>query len=176
MTPGGWVGNSPERGAARVVHRALAREVRSCELLLAGLEIPVHEPMLTTVKSDPAQHHDVAGPAPAKLLEDWRTLVEQCERGYEWNAYEYHNDLSARDRLQEVLVGGEMEEAERAALEVEVAALDARFRALLQEGVQVGPEEDPWWHRGVVRYAGSKLVEDLREWFGVEVTVQEQPR
>lgn len=104
------------------------------------------------------------------LLDEWREFVASCEAGYGWNVYEYHNDLAVRDRLQTTLE--EMDAAEAA----QVAEIDARFRALLQPGVQVGPEEDQWWHRGVLRYAGPELAAGLKDWFSVDVEVREPPQ
>lgn len=100
------------------------------------------------------------------LLEEWRDFVADCEAGYGWNVYEYHNDLSVRDRLEACL--HEMSADDSA----QVAEIDARFQALLQPGVQVGPEDGPWWHRGVLRYGGPELAAELREWFQVEVEVR----
>lgn len=102
-----------------------------------------------------------------ELLDEWREFVDGCEAGYGWNVYDYHNDLAVRDRLEASLEG--MEPADSA----QVAQIDERFRALLQPGVQVGPEEDPWWHRGVLRYAGPDLAAELKEWFQVDVEVRE---
>ena len=101
------------------------------------------------------------------LLDEWRDFVRECEAGYGWNVYEYHNDLSVRGRLQATLDEGDPE------LAAQVAEIDARFRALLQPGVQVGPEEDPWWHRGVLRHAGPELASELKDWFQVDVEVRE---
>ena len=101
------------------------------------------------------------------LLEEWRDFVRECEAGYGWNVYEYHNDLAVRDRLQSTLDEGDAE------LAAQVAEIDGRFRALLQPGVQVGPEEDPWWHRGVLRHAGPELATGLKDWFHVDIEVRE---
>lgn len=102
-----------------------------------------------------------------ELLDEWRDFVAECEAGYGWNVYEYHNDLSVRDRLETCLA--EMEAGDAA----QVAEIDGRFRALLQPGVQVGPEDGPWWHRGVLRYAGPDMAAELKEWFQVEVEVRQ---
>jgi hypothetical protein len=101
------------------------------------------------------------------LLDEWRDFVQACEAGYEGNVYEYHSDLSARDRLQACIDEGDAD------LAAQVAETDERFRALLQPGVQVGPEEDAWWHRGVLRYAGPDLACELKDWFQAEVEVRE---
>lgn len=110
--------------------------------------------------------HSQVNASPDELLEEWRGFVEQCEQGYEYNVMEYHADLSVRDRIEACLRG---EGSEDAGFVAGVAEADARFRALLQPGVEVGPEGDPWWHRGVPRYAGYPLAEGLSEWFGVQV-------
>ncbi|HEY0016083.1 MAG TPA: hypothetical protein VGC13_07175 [Longimicrobium sp.] len=101
------------------------------------------------------------------LLDEWRDFVLECEAGYGWNVYEYHNDLSVRDRLETCL--HEMEPGDAA----QVAEIDDRFRALLQPGVQVGPEDGPWWHRGVLRYAGPDMAAELKDWFRVDVEVRQ---
>jgi hypothetical protein len=101
------------------------------------------------------------------LLDEWRDFVRDCEAGYGWNVYEYHNDLAVRDRLQACIDEGDAE------LAAQVEEIDARFRALLQPGVQVGPEEDAWWHRSVLRYAGPELATGLKDWFQVDIEVRE---
>ena len=113
--------------------------------------------------------HEPSSAPPDTLLDDWRAFVEACERGYEYNVMEYHADLSVRDRVEACL----REAATPGDFAARVAEVDERFRALLQPGVQVGPEEDPWWHRGVLRYAGGDLAAGLREWFDAEVEVRE---
>jgi hypothetical protein len=119
---------------------------------------------------EPPQEH---GPASADLLEEWAQLVRECEAGYEWNLYEYHTDLQVRDALERIVSDHARAHEERAEVATRLAEIDARFEAILQGGVEVGPEEDPWWHRGVPRLAGPDLAAELREWFGVEVEVRE---
>lgn len=114
-----------------------------------------------------SETHTARGESPAALLESWRAFVDACEQGYEYNVMEYHADLSVRDRID--ALGADADDGFAAA----VAEQDARFRALLQPGVQVGPEGDAWWHRGVLQYAGGDLAAGLREWFDVEVAVRE---
>jgi hypothetical protein len=109
------------------------------------------------------------GESPGALLESWREFVDACEQGYEYNVMEYHADLSVRDRVEACLGDA----AAPGGFAARVAEQDERFRALLQPGVQVGPESDAWWHRGVLQYAGGDLAAGLREWFDVEVAVRE---
>ena len=113
---------------------------------------------------------DAATASPPLLLAEWKRFVNECEEGYECNVMEYHADLSVRDRIETCLRSPGRTDAAFAA---DVEAVDERFRALLQPGVEVGPEGDPWWHRGVLRYAGYSLCNGLREWFSVEVEPRE---
>jgi len=115
-------------------------------------------------------HDETAFELPELLLEMWGEFVEACERGYEFNVMEYHTDLAVRDRIEACLRSPGRTDA---AFGEGVARVDARFRALLQPEVEVGPAGDPWWHRGVLRYAGEALSEGLYEWFGVEVEARE---
>ena len=123
------------------------------------------DPMST---HDPMAHHATTE-SPNALLEDWRAFVDGCELGYEYNVMEYHQDLSVRDQLEAWLRDPALPDG----FPARVAEVDERFRALLQPGVEVGPADDPWWHRGVLLYAGDSLAEGLREWFGVEVQVRD---
>lgn len=109
---------------------------------------------------------DTSTASPEELLDEWARLVEACEDGYEYNVMEYHTDLAVRDRIEACLRAPGRTDAGYAA---RVAQVDERFRALLQPGVMVGPGDDPWWHRGVPRYAGYALSDGMREWFDVEV-------
>jgi hypothetical protein len=121
--------------------------------------------------STPASpHDDTAFESPETLLEEWRTFVEGCERGYEFNVMEYHADLAFRDRIEACLRSPGRTDP---AFARQVAEVDDCFRALLQPGVEVGPADDPWWHRGVLRYAGEDLADGLHEWFGVEVEARD---
>jgi hypothetical protein len=117
--------------------------------------------------------HDDRGPATSALVEEWAQVVRECEAGYGWNVYEYHNDLSVRDTIARRLADPATPVEDRTELATRAAEVDARFQALLQPEVEVGPVDDPWWHRGVLRYAGEELAAELREWFGVKVEVRE---
>ncbi len=120
----------------------------------------------------PHPPHD-HGPGAAELLEEWAQLVRECEAGYDWNLYEYHNDLSVRDALGRILADPDRAQEERDEVATRLLEIDARFQALLQPGAGVGPEDDPWWHRGVPRYAGPELAAEMRDWFEVEVEARE---
>ncbi len=118
------------------------------------------------MSTHPFHADDTIAASPEELLDEWAGLVEECEEGYEYNVMEYHTDLAVRDRIEACLRSPGRTDPAYAA---RVAEVDGRFRALLQPGVEVGPGDDPWWHRGVLRYAGYALSDGLHEWFGVEV-------
>ena len=60
----------------------------------------------------------------------------QVERGYDDSIYEYENDLSVRDRLEDVVTGASP--GLRAQLERALAADDGRFRAATEAVERVG--------------------------------------
>lgn len=148
----------------------LARRPSSSQVERTAPDVRAGTPTaITGEESDVSQtdaQDDLTAQSPEELLDAWRGLVEECGNGYEYNVMEYHADLEVRDRLERCLRSPGRTDAAFAA---QVAAVDEQFRALLQPGVEVGPAEDPWWHRGVPRYAGDALAEGMREWFGVEI-------
>ena len=89
----------------------------------------------------------------AGLVRKWREFVEEAERGYQLNIYDYRNDLDGRGILR--MASGEDEE---------VAALDERFRALLTGSARVWESApgDPFWDFGYPRNADEELLADLR--------------
>lgn len=82
--------------------------------------------------------------------------------------YEYENDLSVRRMIHRLLINGELARyAEFSDFERQIADIDNRFRALLQDEVTIGESDDPWWERGVPRIAGAELASDFEQTFGV---------
>lgn len=108
--------------------------------------------------------------SPEELVAAWRSFVEQCERGYSMNIYEYENDLSCRAMIHETMEDPTLASSSDArAFKEEVAQVDDRFRRLLQPGVLIGDADSPWWKRGVPRSAGGELASDFRDIHGVDV-------
>lgn len=152
--------------ATRTLHAPRAGQRRT-----VSYPVPQPHTRADPVMSDPAHRpYDTEAVSPAELLDEWRELVDACVDGYEDNVMQYHADLAIRDRIEACLRAPGRTDAE---FDAHVADADARFRALLQPGVEVGPAGDPWWHRGVPRYAGDALADDVQEWFGVEVERRE---
>lgn len=107
---------------------------------------------------------------PESLLARWSTFVENCEQGYQGDAEDYFNDLTARDSLERVTIAVELQKfPELSQLCTEVEALDSRFRALLIPDVFPGISKEFWWARGVVKFGRKRLVDDLRREYHVEV-------
>ena len=96
------------------------------------------------------------------MLSGWSAFVTAVERGYEDSIYEYTNDLSVRDRLEEVAAGAGP--ALRAKLHGALAEDDRRFAAATQEADRAlgeFAERAPSWWRRVPRRRVGELAEDL---------------
>jgi len=104
------------------------------------------------------------------FVDAWSSFVAQCSRGYDMNIYEYENDLSVRGMIERLLSNEDLARfPEFANFSDRVAEIDAEFRALLQEGVEIRDSGTPWWERGVPRMAGAELAKDFSQMFGVAV-------
>jgi len=100
-----------------------------------------------------------------QLLHRWQDFVVQAERGYQNSIYEYTNDLSVRDLLEEIL--RESPQTLRKELMQLIRPWDERFynatkrikRPVLPN---VGQESRSWWWFRVPKSVGGELEEDLR--------------
>lgn len=105
-----------------------------------------------------------------QMLEAWDSCVKLCEEGFPQGMDEFAADLAVRDRVALVLEDPALRRLR--ALDwfrARCAAIDSRFKALLQEGVRIGSEKAPWWRCGVLSYAGKDYVEDIERTHGIEV-------
>ncbi|MFI5496306.1 hypothetical protein [Actinoplanes sp. NPDC051859] len=114
------------------------------------------------------------GSLPTTLVAAWEQIVESCEEGYGDELAEYRFDLQARDVIEQVFHYGPLQECPQMGwVREQVAALDLRFRALLQQDVvEPGPQDEPWWRRHPLRYAGAKPAAEYAR-YGVHVEVRE---
>lgn len=90
----------------------------------------------------------------AGLLENWRSFVEEVEKGYSLSLFDYRHDLDARGILQQA--GFEC---------TELSELDRRLRPLLAHRhvrVWESAPDDPWWDFGYPESAKPELEDDLR--------------
>jgi hypothetical protein len=109
---------------------------------------------------------------PTSVLNDWARFVESCVRGYREQREYYVDELTTRDSIERAMNEPSLWKfPEMRDFTEAVLAIDARFRPLLLPDAfpRFPPEE--WWARGVVKYAGPRLVSDLRTAYGVEILV-----
>ena len=102
----------------------------------------------------------------------WAQAIERCEIGYDDCLDEYRSDLQVRDALEHALQDGPLRQCQQLGwVREQVAALDLRFRALLQEDVIVPGPPGPWWHRHPLRYAGAETAAEYAL-LGIQVEVR----
>lgn len=100
-----------------------------------------------------------------QLLQQWGGFVIQIERGYRDSIYEYANDLSVRDLLEEILI--EATQVLREKLTELIQPWDERFYSATQKTqrpVLPGMAQElprSWWFR-VPKNLSGELEEDLR--------------
>ncbi|MFC4050004.1 hypothetical protein ACFOY4_09945 [Actinomadura syzygii] len=98
------------------------------------------------------------------LLGRWERFVAECERGYRQDDEDYVNDLTSRMAIERAMRSEELARfPEMAEFRRQVVRIDERFRVLLHPDVFPNLPAEEWWARGMVRYAGHKLVNDLRK-------------
>ncbi len=100
-----------------------------------------------------------------ELLEKWKRFVFEVEHGYKDSIYEYTNDLSVRDLLQEISLS--VEANLRTRLLSVIEPWDQSFYAATREAKSPlrpnipGKELPTWWLR-VPKELGDELKEDFR--------------
>lgn len=110
------------------------------------------------------------------LLARWEKFVAECERGYSSDAEDYFNDLTSRDAIERALRDeGLSQHPEMAVFRQQVIRIDLRFQALLRPNAFPRFSEEDWWARGIVRRAGHRLVNDLRDGYGMVVDPVTEP-
>jgi hypothetical protein len=98
-----------------------------------------------------------------QLIDKWAVFVSGVEGGYALTGYDYTNELSGRDLLEEVIRYARSPLREK--VELALAPLDARLQAAtreLMEPIRLGPPPDAsWWWRRVPHDLSSELASDL---------------
>jgi len=87
------------------------------------------------------------------LVDGWRTIIEEIERGYSGIIEEYQNDLDMREIIEDCGLGND----------AEVTALDERFRSQLiktEQRVWLSKHENAFWIYG---YPKNVSKENLHE-------------
>jgi len=109
--------------------------------------------------------------SPTDMAGGWKGFVAQCEEGYSDNIYEFRNDLSVRNLIEEILGSPDLAEFQHQFqwIRAEVDTIDERYRQILLE-VDVEPGK-PWWEARIPRLAGEELAADFLSRYGVSVEV-----
>lgn len=109
----------------------------------------------------PSKEQTAVGP----LLHAWASFVRRVETGYALSIYDYTNDLSTRDLLEEALPNLPLAEGE--ASRARLSEWDLRYEQAtrpsvrpLAPGIQDGARA--WWFRIPLRL-GGELESDLRD-------------
>jgi hypothetical protein len=116
---------------------------------------------LKRLLSELAQRSGRAGSL-AAMFRSWETFVDAVERGYGDSIHEYTNDLSVRDRLEELVQGAGA--GLRTTLEASLAETDRRFELATEESARPLGSFDgtpPWWWSRTPRRRVGELAEDL---------------
>jgi alpha-glucuronidase len=99
------------------------------------------------------------------LLNTWDIFVTRVERGYTDDLYEFTNDLSTRDLLEDIVKS--VSSVGRECLKEAITPVDMRFmRATytitkpLLPGIKHDETSRPWWYRVPVRMS-KELRSDL---------------
>jgi hypothetical protein len=97
------------------------------------------------------------------VVAKWQSFVVETESGYKLTIYDYTNDLSARNLIEELM--GALSESGRSRLAALVAPIDKRFRKAsrrVSKPLLASPRRNWWWWR-VPRVLIGPLAQDLRE-------------
>jgi len=109
-----------------------------------------------------------SAPSPSGLLAQWGGFVDVCASGYSSTIYEYHDELSVRDLLQQVLDAPTLQRfVELVELRAGVEEVDQRFRSVCRDDLVIGLPGDPWWRRCVPRLATGEFADDLQRRYGI---------
>lgn len=113
--------------------------------------------------------HEVS---PASLLKDWLLFVEECEKGYPNNIYEYYNDIRVREWIELILSAPQLQQfPELEEFASNILLIDKRFQALLLPDVSL--PKSFWWEKGVPRYGGREFRDDLVNLYGIKIELLE---
>lgn len=98
-----------------------------------------------------------------RLLADWAQFVAEVERGYGRGVYDYENDLSVRDLLEQVLTQAPAVTHEK--IVAVIRPWDRRFVEATRhapsrhdgtDGAHAGPTDRWWWGRIPRRWDGEQ--------------------
>lgn len=97
-----------------------------------------------------------------QLITRWAYFVKQVERGFDSSIYEYTNDLSVRDVLEEIK--DSLTETGQNQLASQLAPEDTRFKSAtspIQHPVRSGVTHHHWWWYRIPKILSGDLQEDI---------------
>ena len=97
-----------------------------------------------------------------ELIDAYRDLVNNCLDGYGWTSYELDDELSVRDKINNVLDNKDFPQDTSEKIKREVHLIDESLIGLFQPNVLRRNESSKWWHRGVLQYAGEQYIDCMR--------------
>jgi hypothetical protein len=99
-------------------------------------------------------------------INQWQKFIEEIKGGYTLTVYDYTNDLSDRDIIEEYLA--ELSEPLRGKILTIVMPLDEQFRGLTNETDKVLMSQSavaysdmPWWYHRIPKKLVGELKEDI---------------
>ncbi len=105
-----------------------------------------------------------------ELLDEYKALVEQCERGYEETPEDFVDDVYVRTKIH-VLVEYLDLDKELAFVKVmqKLAALDDRFKATLMPDKYLHAPDKHWWNNRILKFAWDEYREIMMENHGIVI-------
>jgi hypothetical protein len=98
-----------------------------------------------------------------QLFGRWAEFVRAVERGYDDSIYEYTNDLSVRDRLEDLISASSVTLADK--LRAELTTIDQRFVETTEAAARplsAAPGVLAFWWKRVPKRRGGEFAEDLK--------------
>ncbi len=109
--------------------------------------------------------------SPASLVTQWREFVKWCEDGYQWDISEYNNEISVRDKLEQLLMSQKLQSFnELQQLKITVEEIDQDFKKLLKDDVKL-INQNTWWKQGILKKAGGPYATYFQNAYDIEVEI-----
>lgn len=103
------------------------------------------------------------------LIDKWRSFIEECKEGYQWDYSEYINEIKVRYLIQKLVDDKRISNAdEYKGVLGELDELDKEFESLLQPNVLLD-RGNGWWDRGVLKKADQEYCEYMINAHGIFV-------
>jgi hypothetical protein len=102
----------------------------------------------------------------------WEEFISACKDCYQFSSSEFDYDILIRNDIESLLRTRELEEFEEFNFFKEsVSKLDDKFKELLHPVFEFPIETQYWWQKKVLKYAGKKYAEQIKNHFGFNIQV-----